>query len=236
MIEYKNYFYEKYKKDVFSQHGEDGIIEAILNKLNLTDRWCCEFGAWDGMHLSNTFNLIKNRDFNAVLIEGDSSKFNQLLTLSQRYNKITPVNKFVDLEENSLDNILSSTSIPTEFSLLSIDIDSYDYQVWESLQKYKPVVVVIEIHSGIFPLNEEWIHDDAKRINSTSFLPTLKLGKEKGYSYVCHSGNMFFVRNDYFHLLGIQEEENPVCNFRRDWMRDYYKDQYEIFCNYYSDK
>ena len=43
-------FLEKYKKNFYSQSGEDGIINEILKRLNLYSRknkWCCEFGAWD---------------------------------------------------------------------------------------------------------------------------------------------------------------------------------------------
>ena len=48
-----------YKKNIFSQNGEDGIIEEIFKRLNdVSDKKCCEFGAWDGKHLSNTCNLI----------------------------------------------------------------------------------------------------------------------------------------------------------------------------------
>ena len=55
--------FQKYKKNFYSQNGEDGIVLEILKrlKLNLRNKWCCEFGAWDGIHGSNTFNLIKKK-------------------------------------------------------------------------------------------------------------------------------------------------------------------------------
>ena len=53
-----------YRKNVFSQNGEDGVILFLLKKLKLLNKnnglWCCEFGAWDGVNGSNTFNLVKN--------------------------------------------------------------------------------------------------------------------------------------------------------------------------------
>ena len=51
-------FLEKYKKNFYSQSGEDGIINEILKRLDLYSRknkWCCEFGAWDGKQSSNTY-------------------------------------------------------------------------------------------------------------------------------------------------------------------------------------
>ena len=48
-----------FKKKIFSQNGEDGIVEEILNRLSGSlDKICCEFGAWDGIHLSNIYNLV----------------------------------------------------------------------------------------------------------------------------------------------------------------------------------
>ena len=69
--------FQKYRKNIFSQNGEDGVISEILErlKLNKNNSWCCEFGAWDGIHGSNTFNLVKHSDYNAVYIEGDKKKY-----------------------------------------------------------------------------------------------------------------------------------------------------------------
>src|ERR1700751_2274885 len=65
----------QYKKDVYSQAGEDGIVQAILNAIGERDHWCVEFGAWDGQRFSNTRNLIESYFYNAVLIEGDAERF-----------------------------------------------------------------------------------------------------------------------------------------------------------------
>ena len=64
--------------DFHSQTGEDGVIAKALEMLPTRDRWCVEFGAWDGSHLSNTFNLVENHQYHVVLIEGDRGKFESL--------------------------------------------------------------------------------------------------------------------------------------------------------------
>jgi hypothetical protein len=216
-MKYENFFYEKYKKNIFSQNGEDGVIEEILNRLNLSDRWCCEFGAWDGKHLSNTFKLIKE-GYNAVLIEGDENRYSDLVKTSNQYKTITPINKFVDLTDNTLDSILSKTEIPVDFTLLSIDIDTNDYQIWKSLNNYRPIVVIIEINSEIYPLDYKWIHDENQGKIQTSWGAMYKLAEEKGYKFVCHTGNMIFIREDYFDRISIEVPENPIYNFRRFWI------------------
>ena len=192
---YKNVFYNTYKKNIYSQNGEDGIIEEILKRLNITSGWVCEFGAWDGKHLSNTFHLVKNRGFNAVYIEGDSIKFNDLLVTANQFKHIKPINAFVEYKwkKNNLDSILSTTLIPKDFDVLSIDIDSFDYQIWKSLQLYLPKIVIIEINSYIHPDVKDYIHTPNK-FQGTSFNPMLELGIQKGYKFLLHTGNMIFIR------------------------------------------
>jgi hypothetical protein len=214
---YSNIFYNKYKKNIHSQNGEDGIIEELLKRLGISGGWVCEFGAWDGIHLSNTFALIE-KGFSGVYIEGDVEKYNDLLRTCSVHKNIVPVRKFVShtSAENSLDSILDGTPIPKDFDVLSIDIDSFDYQVWESFTKFQPKLVVIEINSGTDPNNTEHIHSPGKYAG-TSFLPMRRLGESKGYKFVLHTGNMIFVRNDLFDKLNIKYD-NVLENFRTKWL------------------
>jgi len=212
---YSNTFYNQYARDVFSQNGEDGIVEELLKRLDINSGYVCEFGAWDGIYLSNTFNLIQ-KGFKGVFIEGDKDKFQDLLKTCKNYTNIIPINAYVDYEgENTLDNILQKTDIPFDFELLSIDIDSFDYHVWRSLKLYRPKIVIIEINSGINTNNEEHIHTPDK-YQGTAFRPTFNLGIEKGYKFVCHTGNMIFVRNDLFDKLNVHYN-HELENFRTIW-------------------
>ena len=65
----------------YSQNGEDGIIEEILDRLSkhvALDGWCSEFGAWDGVYLSNTCYFIREKNYRAILIEGNVEKVQEL--------------------------------------------------------------------------------------------------------------------------------------------------------------
>jgi hypothetical protein len=214
---YSNIFYNTYCKNIYSQNGEDGIIEELLKRLDISNGWVCEFGAWDGIFLSNTFCLVE-KGFNAVFIEGDKEKYKDLLNTVEKNKNIIPLNAYVDHNDtnNSLDNLLSTTNIPIDFDVLSIDIDSYDYQVWKSLQIYKPKIVIIEINSSIDTNDNLHIHNGEK-YDSTGFRPTFNLGIEKDYKFILHTGNMFFIRNDLFNKLNIHYE-NPLENFKNTWL------------------
>lgn len=41
----------KFAKNVASQVGQDGIFEKMFEIIGINNRWCVEFGAWDGKHL-----------------------------------------------------------------------------------------------------------------------------------------------------------------------------------------
>ena len=64
-------FFDTYKQKFHSQWGEEGVILEILKRLEINpqNKWMCEFGAWDGKHLSNTFNLIKINNLKLYLLK-----------------------------------------------------------------------------------------------------------------------------------------------------------------------
>ena len=207
-----NQWLSEFAKNVTSQHGEDGIIEKVLDVIGDNNKWCAEFGSWDGQHLSNTYNLVKNKGYSAVLIEGNTCRFQDLLKKHEGNNKVTPINAFVDFEKGKgLDSLLTVTDIPTNFDLLSIDIDGNDYHVWECVQQYKPKVVVIEFNATI-PNAVEFVQPPDMKINQgSSILSIATLAKSKGYELVAVTeGNAVFVDSEYFALFGIADNSVPA--------------------------
>lgn len=225
-MKYQNDFYNLYKKNYYSQNGEDGIINELLSRLNIKGGWLCEFGAGNGVTNSNTLQLIDTNNYKGVFIEYDEKEFNAMVKNHNTNENLILLHKEVSHQndsENSLDNILKTTPIPTindkedNFIVLSIDIDGYDYQVWNSLQNYKPIIVIIEINSNTDPTDEKHIHN-GNNYKQSSFMATYKLGISKGYTFVCHTGNMIFLRNDYFKKAGIKLPVHPLYDFRRVWL------------------
>lgn len=193
--------------NIYSQSGEDGIIAKILEIIPGKDKWCVEFGAWDGRFLSNTRNLILSLDYSAVLIEANRKKYTELRKTYASNKQVITLNRFVGFSEtDNLDKILYETPIPHDFDFLSIDIDGNDYHVWKYCCDYKPKVVCIEFNPTI-PNEVEFVQSANGKINQGSSLSALvKLGKAKGYELISViKFNAFFVRSEYYPLFNIDD-------------------------------
>jgi hypothetical protein len=205
-------------RNVVSQTGEDGILEKIFEVLGITQGWCVEFGAWDGKHFSNTFNLITNHLWSGVLIEADKRKFKALQETYRDNPRVLAVNKFVSFDgPERLDSLLGGTSIPRDFDLLSIDIDGADYHIWNTLQLFKPKVICIE-HNGSVPHNIEFVQSrDMSVYQGASPLALKTLGKQKGYELLSiNIHNSIFVREKYYPAFNIRDN----C-LDRLWPKEY---------------
>ena len=210
----------KYKSDIYSETGEDGIIKKIFEILPSNDKWCVEFGAWDGQHASNTRNLILNRGYSAILIESDKLKFTRLKkNYAQKKNVIT-INQLVGFnKKDNLDNILKMTPIPVDFDFLSIDIDGNDYHAWQATSKYRPKVVCIEFNPTI-PTEIKFIQPADPLINQgASLLSLVELGKQKKYELISVlPNNAFFARSEYYPLFDITDNTPAVLRTSLDYV------------------
>lgn len=129
--------------NVYSQFGENGIIDKIFEMVGTKNKWCLEVGAGDGIFCSNTRHLIE-KGWQAILIEKDASQFDKLC-VNIKGLPVHCIEESVEvLGKTSLDSIMATTDAPTDIDLVCIDIDGEDYHVFNSMLKYKPRVVIVE--------------------------------------------------------------------------------------------
>lgn len=153
----------QFARNIKSQHGEDGIISKLVEILlpNATDLFCVDIGAWDGIHLSNTYNLTFGSNASqwtggGVFVEADKERFKALQDLYKTRKKYKCINTKVLCEErnqeNSLSAILDAHDVPRDLALISIDVDGIDYWLLRSIlekNKYRPRIVVVEFNPTI---------------------------------------------------------------------------------------
>lgn len=189
-----------YKHNVKSQYGEDGIIAKIFEIIGEESRFAVELGALNGYHDSNTWHLIKDRGWSAVLLEADRTYFERLVEEYKKIDRAVCLNEFVSFEgPRSLDTILAATRIPKDFDLLALDIDGNEYHVWESLVQYRPRVVVVEFNPSI-PHEVSFVQPrDMTVMQGSSLSAFVELGTRKGYELVAaNETNAFFVQGELY--------------------------------------
>lgn len=205
-----NSYYLQFAKNIYTQCGEDGIIDQLLKDLKIKGGVVVEFGACDGVYISNVLNLWKNKNFNAILIESDDEKYNDLQAICGRIDSVECLNYFINPDPNHpdcLDNILDKSKFKITKSnlvLVSIDVDTCDYAIFESMTRYTPKIIVIETNTDYGP-DQDHISEQGSSLKSIT-----DLAERKGYTLVCHTGNAFYVRDDLFEKL--PQEDYSVEN------------------------
>jgi hypothetical protein len=194
----------RHEYQVFSQNGEDGIIQEIFNRIGHTNKYFIEFGVENGLECNSTNLLYKN--WSGLWIEGSNECYNQVLVRFKDMidnGQLKIQNEFITAE--NIQSFFDKANAPVEPDLLSIDIDYNDYYIWKAITKYKPRVVIIEYNSVFRPDTHFVVKYNPKRMwDKTSYfgaslLALEQLGNEMGYNLVgcVFSGsNAFFVRKD----------------------------------------
>jgi hypothetical protein len=202
----------EFAQNITSQSGEDGLISKALSILPDLTFWCVEFGAWDGKHLSNTFDLVDRKGYKVVLIEGDEAKYKQLCGCYPHKDRAVFENAFVGWSESdSLDRILSQHRIPRDFDLLSVDVDGNDYHIWKAIKSFQPKLVLIEYNISMVNAVVFIQPADARYNQGSSPASLVGLGREKGYELIAVTKyNLLFVRREYYPLFRIPDNSLEV--------------------------
>lgn len=181
---------KKYESKVYSQGGQDGVIEHIFDVIGTTNKFFVEFGAKDGVDLSNTANLRLNKGWTGLLMDSEPSDHELV-----KWHNVVPHN---------IEALLKHYNVPIDFDYLSIDIDGNDYWVWKAITNWRPRVVSIEVNTHFYPHDAFAIaYNPDHRWDGTSYFGAslaalYKLGVTRGYVLVhlVDTLDAFFVRQD----------------------------------------
>lgn len=221
-------YFIKFAANKTSQGGEDGVLAKIFDLMKLNEkprRMCVDVGAWNGIHLSNSYSLCWDRDYpwDGVLIEADDERCQEMKALYAEKPNVICVNKHVDVYNHTsknfdsghlLKNILQEANVPLDFDFLSIDVDGADYHLWHQLSTrqpgvdddvvYVPKVVCVEFNPSI-PNCIYFVQECDTRVHQgNSLLALFELGTQLGYELVATTTfNAIFVRKDQYveHIL-----------------------------------
>jgi hypothetical protein len=187
-----------------AQTHENEILGQILRDIEMDLGVFCEFGAWDGIFLSNCKELAA-QGWGGVFIEADLKRFMELVQNYRQNARITCVNAFVKREgPDSLTAIIERSGCKS-IDVLSIDINSDDLGIWMSSTSLRPSVVIIE-YNPTMPFDTEYVNPLGK-IHGSSALSIFNFAQAIGYKLVKGSStNLFFLRED----LLVKHELNSI--------------------------
>lgn len=192
---------------VFSQYGDDGIIQYLIRQVKVGDKSFVEFGVEDYVE-SNTRFLLINDNWRGLVMDGDSTNVRYIRKdeVSWRYD-LTAVQAFVSRE--NINRILTEQGFIGDIGLLSIDIDGNDYWVWEAIDVARPSIVIVEYNSTFgakravtIPYDPSFYRMKAHYSGvywGSSLKALVMLGERKGYGFIgCNSAgnNAYFIRSD----------------------------------------
>jgi hypothetical protein len=177
----------------YSQYGEDGLIDAVLQRIGVANSWCFEVGASDGLFYSNTLRL-RNAGWSAVLMEENNVEAEALWLYKSDGCHI------VHEHITDLDKVLSRFGAPKDLDLGVIDIDGQDYWLWHDMRDYRPRIMLVEFH---WKRGDDYIppRDSTERLQAGRNAITA-LGESKGYIPVAETHvNRLFVQEELWNPL-----------------------------------
>lgn len=207
------HFTHPFEKRVFSQNGEDGVIEKIFELIGTTNKFYVEFGVESGEEC-NTRALRELHGFNGLLMDGNNQ--NGLINLHKHF-----------ITTDNIVALFKQYRVPLAFDLLSVDVDGNDVYICDVVLKhgFRPRVIVIEFNSMIPPTpNAAISYDPAFIWNGTDYfgasLEAIRiLGAAYGYSliYVEDRGvNAFLIQDvDVHKVKHVFTDVNDVYKLYR---------------------
>ena len=134
---------------VFSQFGEDGIIQYLLGRVPIADAAFVEIGVEDYREANTRFLLINDNWRGLVVDSGaEHRRFARRSGLATMYS-LEAVTAFVTRE--NVNGLMVDAGFGGDIGLLSLDIDGVDYWIMQAIDAVSPRIVVLEYNSIFGP-------------------------------------------------------------------------------------
>ena len=208
----------EYEFQVYSQWGEDGLIQYLIHKVAIDRPILVEFGVQKYTE-SNTRFLLINNNWSGLVIDGTEQNIQYIKNdpIYWRHN-LKAEHAFID--KDNINSLIKRNGISGDIGLLSVDIDGNDYWIWEAINVVNPRIVICEYNSlwgnklaVTIPYSQTFFRTDSHYSNlyyGASIVALTNLANAKGYSLVGSNSagnNVFFVRNDLLGNLNVVTPE-----------------------------
>ena len=183
-----------FEKKIFSQNGEDGVIDKIINTLypNPCNKYYLEFGVESGIEC-NTRNLRETYQWSGLCMDA--------------HDENEHVRKEFITRENIID-LFEKYFVPRKINFLSVDVDYNDFYILAEILKYYVAdIICCEYNATFLPSEDKVIiYESTGRWDGSNYfgvsLQALNhLMNKNGYTLIyCENNgvNAFFIHNKFF--------------------------------------
>ena len=198
---------QDYEFKVFSQWGEDGILQYLTRVIPITHKTFLEFGVGNFFE-SNCRYLMAKDNWRGLVIDGSAANMAQLKRSSFYWkHHLIAVDAFIT--KDNINALLAQSQFDADVGILSVDLDGNDYFVLDAIDTFTPRILICEYNAVFGPTRTISVpYDpsfDRTRAHSSNLywgasLPAMTyLANKRGYSLVgtnAAANNAFYVRND----------------------------------------
>ena len=191
--------------NLFTYHGEDGIIQKIIHLLPKVSPIFVDVGSGNCI-TSNCATLAVHNKWKGLFIDNNDL----LLSIGVGFYKRLKLSENLQFAKafvtpESVNGLLNQQGFYGPVGLLSIDIDGNDFWVWKAINIIQPSIVVIEakvefgLKNLVVPEGTTNHHQYNKKYNGASVVALKTLGASKGYTLIAANPlgyNLFFIRKD----------------------------------------
>ncbi len=216
---------------VFSQFGEDGIIQYLIHHVPIANTTFVELGVGN-YEESNTRFLLMNNNWKGLIVNAGTEHLEYLqseMGKSLRYlHQLEAVSAFIT--KKNVNSLLTEHGIRRDIGLLSIDLDGVDYWILDAISVVSPRILMMEYNSVFgdtraitVPYKETFDRQTEHYSNlyfGASLGALVYLAKKKGYVFVGSNSagnNAFFVRKEFARGL-------PHPTVKQEYVKNMYRE------------
>ena len=196
-----------YEWKIFSQWGEDGIIQFLIREVEIVNTTFIEFGVEDFSE-SNCRYLLMSSGWQGFVIDGSEYNINSLKK-SYYYWKYDIQSSANFVNTTNINETLAQSKFENDLGILSVDIDGNDYHILTAIDNFDPRIIICEFNP-IFGVDraitvpyDPLFNRTEKHYSNLYFGASIKalelLMQEKGYTLVGTGKmgcNAYFVKNE----------------------------------------
>lgn len=222
---------EEAEFQVYSQFGEDGIIQWLIHNTDIASKTFIEFGVEDYSE-ANTRFLLMNNNWSGLIMDGSEENMDRLKNWEYLWKyDLTAVTAFIT--KDNINQLILDAGFRGDIGILSIDLDGNDWWILNAIECVSPRILICE-YNNIFgaekrvtvPYDEEFVRGKKHYSNlywGCSIAAFCGWAQEKGYYYMGSNSagnNAFFVRKDCINPDKIPKDANVFVESKYRESRD----------------